>query len=264
MTAFIDSHAHLADPAFDDDRESAIARAREAGAMAVVCIGESIDAASRAATIAASHPGFVHFTAGVHPHDAAGFDPRGDPQAIRAFISRGAVAIGECGLDYHYDHSPRELQRRAFAEQLTLARELDKPVVVHTREAEADTAAMVTEAGAAGVRGVLHCYTGSHTLAEAGLAAGWYVSLSGIVTFKKWDDDALVRLIPDDRLLLESDSPYLAPVPQRGQRNEPAFVRFTVARVAHVRGVTPETLGDTTAANAARLFGFPFPPRSEL
>jgi TatD DNase family protein len=263
MTTFIDSHAHLADPAFDADRDAAIERARAAGAAAVVCIGESLAAAERAASIASAHTGFIHFTAGVHPHDAAGFDPTRDPAAISELVSRGAVAIGECGLDYHYDHSPRELQRRAFAAQLALAKELDRPVVVHTREAEADTAAMVAEAGAAGVRGVLHCFTGSHTLADVGLAAGWCVSLSGIVTFKKWDDDALVRHIPEDRLLVESDSPYLAPVPHRGQRNEPAFVSFTVARVAAVRGVPAAALGRATAANAARLFAFPFSPRSE-
>jgi TatD DNase family protein len=264
MTPFIDSHAHLADPAFDSDRDAAIERARAAGAHSIVCIGESVDAARRAADIAAAHAGFIHFTAGVHPHDAAQFDPVRDPESIKELIAAGAVAIGECGLDYHYDHSPRELQRRAFAAQLALARELDKPVVVHTREAEADTAAMVAEAGAAGVRGVLHCFTGSHALADVGLSAGWFVSLSGIVTFKKWDDDALVRLVPSDRLLVESDSPYLAPVPHRGQRNEPAFVSFTVARVAAVRGVSPESLGRTTAANAAALFGFPFSPRNEL
>jgi TatD DNase family protein len=264
MTAFIDSHAHLADPAFDADREAVVERARATGAQAIVCIGESIAAGRRAAAIATQHPGFVHATAGVHPHDAAGFDPLRDPEAITELVAGGAVAIGECGLDYHYDHSPRELQRRAFAAQLALARELDRPVVVHTREAEADTMAMVAEAGAAGVRGILHCFTGSHALAEVGLAAGWYVSLSGIVTFKKWSDDALVRLIPDDRLLVESDSPYLAPVPHRGQRNEPAFVSFTVARVAGVRGVSPAALGGTTAANAARLFGFPSFPRNEL
>jgi len=260
---FVDSHAHLAAPEFDADRAEAIARARDAGARAVVCIGESVTAGERAAALAAAHPGFIFATAGVHPHDAADFDPIRDPAAISALVSRGAVAIGECGLDYHYDHSPRELQRRAFASQLALARELDRPVVVHTREAEADTAAMVREAGTAGVRGVLHCYTGSHALAETGLAAGWYVSLSGIVTFKKWDDDALIRLVPDDRLLVESDSPYLAPVPHRGRRNEPAFVSLTLARVAAVRGVSDVTLGEVTAANTARLFGLPFSPRSD-
>lgn len=254
---FVDSHSHLADPAFEDDRDAVIERARGAGAAAVVCIGESIAAAERAAAIARAHPRFVFATAGVHPHDAADFDPLRDPAAIRDLVSLGAVAIGECGLDYHYDHSPREQQRRAFAAQLALARELDRAVVVHTREAEADTLAMVTEAGRAGVRGVLHCYTGSHALAEAALGVEWYVSFSGIVTFKRWDDDALIRLVPDDRILVESDAPYLAPVPNRGKRNEPAWVSFTVARVAAARGVDPSALGKSAAANTARLFGLP-------
>jgi TatD DNase family protein len=254
MIEFIDSHAHLADPAFDADRESVIQRARAAGAVAVVCIGESIAAGERAAAIASAHADFVFSTAGVHPHDAASFDPRTDPDSIRAIIARGAVAIGECGLDYHYDHSPRDLQRRAFASQLALASELARPVVVHTRDAEEDTEAMVAEAGAAGVRGVLHCYTGSHRLAEAAISAGWHVSFSGIVTFKKWDDDALIRLVPDDRLLVESDSPFLAPVPNRGKRNEPAWVSFTVARVAAARGVDAAALGALTAENAVRFF----------
>lgn len=263
LTAFVDSHAHLADPAFDGDRDATIERARITGALAVVSIGESLDAARRAEQIAAAYPGFVFFTAGVHPHDAAGFDPVRDPDAIRELVARGAVAIGECGLDAHYDHSPRELQRRAFAAQLAVARELDRPVVVHTRDAEDDTAAMVAEAGAAGVRGVLHCYTGSHRLAEIALGVGWYVSFSGIVTFKKWDDHALIRLVPDDRLLVESDSPYLAPVPNRGKRNEPAWVSFTVARVAAARGVDAATLGEQTAANAVKLFGLSLSSRSD-
>lgn len=260
---FIDSHAHLADPAFDADRDAVINRARAAGAIAVVCIGESIAAAERAATIATVHPGFAFATAGVHPHDAASFDPRSDPASIRALVVRGAVAIGECGLDYHYAHSPRDLQRRAFASQLTLASELARPVVVHTREAENDTAAMIAEAGRAGVRGVLHCYTGSHELAEAALSVGWHVSFSGIVTFKKWDDDALIRLVPDDRLLVESDSPYLAPVPNRGKRNEPGWVSFTVARVAAVRGVDAAALGEQTAQNAVRFFDLSTLSRSD-
>ncbi len=255
MSVFLDSHAHLADPAFDVDRDAAVSRARLAGALGAVCIGESVAAAERASLLAQANPGFVWFTAGVHPHDAADFDDTRDASSLKALVQRGAVAIGECGLDYHYDHSPRLMQRRAFALQLALARELDRPVVVHTREAEDDTRAMVVEAGAAGVRGVLHCYTGTAPLAEAALAAGWYVSFSGIVTFKKWDRDDVVRLVPADRLLVESDSPYLAPVPHRGRRNEPAWVSLTVARVAAVRGVDPSALGEITARNAARLFG---------
>jgi len=261
VTGFIDSHAHLADPVFDDDRDAVVSRLRDAGGRAVVCIGESIDAGQRAAALSSAHPGFVFATAGVHPHDAASFDQARDPDAIRELITRGAVAVGECGLDYHYDHSPRDAQRRAFAAQLVLAKESDRPVVVHTRDAEDDTRAMVVEAGRAGVRGVLHCYTGSEALAEAALGVGWYVSFSGIVTFKNWANDAVIRRVPDDRLLVESDSPYLAPVPNRGRRNEPAWVSFTVARVGAVRGVEPASLAATTTRNAMRLFGLS--PHSE-
>jgi TatD DNase family protein len=252
---FLDSHAHLADPAFDSDRSDVIARARTAGAVAVVAIGESLAAAARAREIAAGNPGFVYFTAGVHPHDAASFDPVGDPAAIRAEVEQGAVAIGECGLDYHYDHSPRPLQRRAFAAQLALAGETRRPVVVHTREAEEDTTAIVREAGAAGIGGVLHCFTGSHALAHAALESGWYISFSGIVTFKKWVDDDLLRLVPDDRLLVESDSPYLAPVPHRGKRNEPGWVARTVERIAVARGTSADAVGDLAVSNAIRFFG---------
>jgi TatD DNase family protein len=257
MTGFVDSHTHLADPAFDDDRAAVVARARAAGALAVVCIGESIATAHRAARLHVEYPGFVFFTAGVHPHDAASFDDARDADAIRSLVAQGAVAVGECGLDYHYDHSPRDAQRRVFAAQLALARELGRPVVVHTRDAEADTRDMIIEAGDNGVRGVLHCYTGSHALAEAALRMGWFVSFSGIVTFRKWDNDALIRLVPDDRLLVESDAPYLAPVPNRGKRNEPAWVSLTVARVAAARGVDAASLAASTTRNAIRLFTLP-------
>jgi len=254
MMEYVDSHVHLADPAFDADRESVVERALQAGATALVCIGESLDAAARSAELAVRFPGVCFHTAGVHPHDAATFDAARDVDAIRREVARGAVAIGECGLDYHYDHSPRDRQRSAFGAQLALARELGCPIVVHTREAEDDTGAMVEEAGRNGVVGVLHCYTGSLVLAETAIAAGWYVSFSGIITFKRWTDDALLRAIPDDRLLVESDAPYLAPVPYRGKRNEPAWVSLTAARLAGARSVEPATIGSLTAINARRLF----------
>ena len=252
---FVDSHVHLADPAFDDDRDTVIERARQTGATQLVCIGESLDAARRCRELARRFPGVCYHTAGVHPHDAADFDATRDLEAIRAEVEQGAVAIGECGLDYHYDHSPRERQRAAFGGQLALAAELRRPVVVHTREAEDDTRAMVEDAGRSGVVGVLHCYTGSLALAEAALSVGWFVSFSGIVTFKRWDADDLVRAVPGDRLLVESDAPYLAPVPHRGKRNEPAWVALTVARVAGARGVDAAAIGVRTASNARRLFG---------
>ncbi|HEY7237084.1 MAG TPA: TatD family hydrolase [Gemmatimonadaceae bacterium] len=254
MTLFIDSHAHLADAAFDCDRTEVIERARAAGARAIVCIGESPAASLRARTIAEAHPGFVFFTAGIHPHDASSFARERDLQPLEVQLRSGARAVGECGLDYHYDNSPRDQQREAFAAQLDIAHRLSLPVVVHTRDAEDDTRALVRDAGRRGVIGVLHCYTGSRELAQDALDVGWYVSFSGIITFKNWTDDGLLRSIPDDRLLAESDSPYLAPVPHRGQRNEPAWVSLTVARLAAARQTTPEAIGAHVAANACHLF----------
>ena len=217
--------------------------------------------ARRARDIAATHPGFVFHTAGVHPHDAASFDPRADMQAIRDEIAHGAVALGECGLDYHYDHSPRDQQRRAFSAQLALASELKLPVVVHTREAADDTAAMVREAGHAGVVGIMHCFSGPPALAEVAVEAGWFISFAGIITFKKWADDALLRLPPADRLLVESDAPYLAPVPYRGKRNEPSYVSHTVLKLAEARGLSAERMGDVVTENARRCFALaPTPP----
>ncbi|HLV24727.1 MAG TPA: TatD family hydrolase [Gemmatimonadales bacterium] len=265
MAEFLDSHAHLASEAFDPDRGDVISRAREAGATAVICIGESLDAASRASGIAAANRGFVWHTAGIHPHDAADFDAARDIPGIREHVvEHGAVAVGECGLDYHYDHSPREQQRRALDAQLALAAELNAPIVLHTREAEPDTRAMLQGAGSAGIRGVLHCYTGSAELAVTGLQAGWYVSFSGIITFRKWTDLELLRMVPADRILVESDSPYLAPVPNRGKRNEPAWVSHTLARLAEVRGVPVDELGRQVVGNARDLFGLAMPPAGGL
>ena len=255
MPVFADSHVHLADPAFDGDRDAVIAAAREAGAKALVCIGESPDAADRARGIAEGHAGFVWHTAGMHPHDAANFDAGRDLPRIREHLENGAVAVGECGLDYHYDNSPREVQREIFSAQLRLAAETGKPLIVHSREAVDDTAAMVREAGEAGVRGVLHCFTGPASLAEVALTAGWYLSFAGVITFKKWADDGLIRSIPADRTLVESDAPYLAPVPFRGKRNEPAHVALTLAHVAEVRALDVETMGELVVGNTTQLFG---------
>lgn len=256
MATFVDSHVHLADPAFDGDRTDVIERARHTGARALVCIGESIAAAARARAVAERQPGFVYFTAGVHPHDAYAFERDRDIPAIREMMAAGAVAVGECGLDYHYDHSPRTRQLAALEAQLDVARETGRPLVVHTREAVEDTRDVVRRAGEAGVRGVLHCFTGPRELAETALDAGWYLSFSGVVTFRKWADDALLRFPPADRVLVESDAPYLAPVPHRGKRNEPSWVRLTLARVADARGVPADAFGAACVANSGRLFGF--------
>jgi TatD DNase family protein len=259
MTVFADSHVHLADPAFTEDVDAVIERARAAGARALVCIGESPAAALRAQALALRHPGFVAHTCGVHPHDAASWDSERDSEAIRMAVREGAVAVGECGLDYHYDTAPRDQQRAVVRAQLALAAELHRPMVLHTRDAEEDTTALLQEAASAGVGGVLHCFTGSRDLADAGIDAGWFVSFSGIVTFRSWTDDGLLQSVPDDRLLVESDAPYLAPVPHRGKRNESAFVGITLARVAAARGVSVDVLGRLTLQNTMRFFSLSEP-----
>lgn len=255
MTAFADSHVHLASPAFADDAEAVVLRAREAGAQLLVCIGETPAAAVRARDVAARHPDLVRHTCGVHPHEASSWDGVRDAEAIREAVALGAVAIGECGLDYHYDFAPRVEQRAALDAQLGLAAELNRPIVLHTRDAEDDTADMLRDAESAGVRGVLHCYTGSWQLAERGLAAGWYVSFSGIITFRNWSDEALLRDVPIDRLLVESDAPYLAPVPHRGKRNESSWVPRTIERLAAARGVGGADLAARTLQNTRVFFG---------
>lgn len=260
MTVFADSHVHLADAAFTDDVDAVIERARAAGARALVCIGESPAAALRAQSIAARYPGVVFHSCGVHPYDAASWNADRDLAAIRAAASNSAVAVGECGLDYTYETSTPEQQRTALYAQLEVAAELALPMVLHTREAEADTITFLADAERAKVGGVLHCFTGSRALAEAGIAAGWYVSFSGIITFRSWTDEALLRMVPDDRILVESDAPYLAPVPHRGKRNESAFVSLTLAHLAQIRGTSADVLGFTALANTRRLFALPEPP----
>ena len=250
----IDSHAHVAGVRFDADRPVVLQRAWDAGLAHIVIIGETSDAAR---DLARSDPSRLSFTAGVHPHEAHTFDATREMAAIRSLITDGAVAIGECGLDYHYDHSPRLEQIAAFEAQLDLASECGLPVVVHSRDADADTQRMIRNAASRGVAGVLHCFTGSPELARVAVDAGWYVSISGIATFKTWERDDVVAMVPDDQLLVETDAPYLAPVPHRGKRNEPAFLPSTIERIAMVRGTSAASLAKITARNAIRLFRLP-------
>ncbi len=252
---FIDSHSHLADAIFDEDRGAVIERAAAAGAAAVVCIGASLADAARARDLAAQYP-LLRWTAGIHPQEAGTFNAATDLPALEALLDAGAVAIGECGLDFHYDDAPKDRQHEAFEAQLALAAERSLPVIVHTREAEMHTGIMIDRAARDGVIGVLHCYTGSLALAQRALGYGWYVSFSGIITFKSWTDLELLRAIPDDRVLVESDAPYLAPVPRRGKRNEPAWVAHTIDRLADVRGIAPDLMASRCAENTERLFGF--------
>jgi len=249
----IDSHAHLDEY---EDREQVIARAREAGLVHVVLIGQWPDP-RRAVELARSDRGFFSATAGVHPHDAAQATDADFEQLTRLCADPDVAAVGECGLDFHYDRSPREVQREVFARQIRLAKAVRKPLVVHTREADEETAQILErELGPDG--GVIHCFTSDWTAAQRYLALGMSLSFSGALTFKNADAirDAAARA-PLDRILVETDCPFLAPVPLRGKRNEPAFVTHTAARLAEVRGVPLAEIEKATTGNARRALRLP-------
>jgi TatD DNase family protein len=255
----IDTHCHLAASDYDADRPEVLERAWAAGVGRVVVIGESPEAAERALALGQGEPRLAA-TAGLHPHEASRWSEE-TREWLRSMLRRpGVVAAGEMGLDYHYDHSPREAQRAAFEDQLRLAREAGQPVVIHAREADDDVAALLR--AHPDVTAILHSFSGGPGLLRAGLDLRHYVSFSGMVTFRNWQLDDAVRAVPIDRLLLETDGPYLAPVPHRGRRNEPAFVRHVAERVAAVRGMPVDALVAATGENAARVFRRPPPSGS--
>ena len=254
MLALVDAHCHLGDAAFDGDRPAVLARAAAAGVGHVVVIGESLAGSARAATLAREHPG-LSATAGVHPHEAASWNAAAPARLRELLIGPELVAVGETGLDYHYDRSPRPAQRAAFEGQLALAAELGKPVVIHARDADADMAAMLKALGPRPPVVVLHSFSSGDAVWDAGMAINAYFSFSGMITFKNWTLQHRVRECPADRLLVETDAPYLAPAPHRGKRNEPAFVRAVAERAAALRAESPETLMQRTTDNARRCFG---------
>lgn len=252
----IDSHCHLDDARFDADREAAIERARQAGVETMLAVGTGagppdLEAAIR---LADSHAP-IYATVGVHPHDAS-------KAAAETFKRLGALlahpkvlALGETGLDYHYNFSPPEVQRAVFARQLEMARAAARPVVIHTREAWAETLRLIGESGVRS--GIMHCFSEGPEEAEQALGLGFHVSFAGVVTFPKaLRVQAAARMVPEDRLLVETDAPYLAPVPHRGKRNEPAFVVETARKLAELRGVPLERIAAVTADNFRKLFGF--------
>jgi TatD DNase family protein len=248
----VDTHCHLASDAYAPDRAAVLERAWAAGVGHIVIIGESEAAAEAAFGLAATEDR-LSVVAGVHPHDATAWGPEKAGWLRAVLPDPRVVALGEIGLDHHYDYSPRDRQLVAFEAQLGLAAELGLPVVIHAREADDDIAAVLRNHGA--VPSVLHSYSSGPALLRAGLDLGHYFSFSGMVTFRNWTLDDAIRAVPLDRLLLETDGPYLAPVPLRGKRNEPAFVRYTAERVAQVRGITVTDLIAATDQNAARIFG---------
>jgi len=249
----IDSHCHLDDEQFDADREETIARARAAGVEAMMAIGTGdgppdLEVAVR---LAEQYP-FIHATVGVHPHYAAKATEETFVR-LRELASHPKVqAIGEIGLDYHYDFSPRDMQRAVFERQLALAAEAAKPVVIHTREAWEDTLDILRSRWQGG--GIMHCFTGDEQQAREALDLDFHLAFGGVLTFPKADDvRQAARITPADRLLVETDCPYLAPVPRRGKRNEPAFLLETVRRLAEVRGVRPEEIAEQTTGNFEQL-----------
>ena len=254
----IDSHCHIDVAEFDVDREDVVARARAAGLAEMLVVGSLDEGVGLERALAVGERFALPVAAGVHPHEARSWDTHVEEKLRGLARERRIVAIGEIGLDFHYDHSPRPAQREAFRRQVHLARDVDLPVVIHTREADEETITVLEEEGASETGGVLHCFTGGLELARRCLGLGLCVSFSGIVAFPRAElIRRVAREIPDDRLLVETDAPYLAPPPHRGQRNEPAFVVEVARHVAALRGVEPEAVGALALRNYARLFRRP-------
>jgi TatD DNase family protein len=262
MLPIVDSHCHL-DPESDEfrpDLPAVLERARAAGLLAMVCVGSGGDLATaeRAVALAAKEPD-VFAAVGISPHDAIKVEPDFWPALEQLAKQPRVVAIGETGLEYFYDHSPRETQRDVFARFLQLANAVNRPVICHVRDAHDDVIAML-RTSRPDLGGVIHCYSGNVEYARQYLDLGMHLSFSGVITFKKADDiRAAAAYAPADRILVETDAPYLAPIPFRGQRNEPAYILKTLEAVARVRSISPSRAAETTTANAFRLFDLRVP-----
>lgn len=259
MTASIslfDTHAHLDFPKLSDDIDGVIARATDAGVRRIVTIGASdgLDSNYRALEIARRFE-HIHCSAGIHPHDAHLCDDETFAIIADEFAELPeVVAIGETGLDYHYDNSPRQVQKDVFRRFLRLAQKVDKPIIIHSRDADDDTVEILRDEGSK--NGILHCFTGSAKMAKEVLDLDFYISFSGIVSFGSAGElRDIAASVPADRILVETDAPFLAPSPKRGKTNEPAFVRHTAAAVAKARGESLEELAQQSYANACRIYG---------
>ncbi|HEY0144893.1 MAG TPA: TatD family hydrolase [Methylovirgula sp.] len=250
----IDSHCHLDFPDFAAECDNVVARARDAGVKRMITISTLVSKFAEIRALAETYDD-VYCTVGTHPMNASAEQVSVEDLVALAQYEK-CVGIGEAGLDYHYDDTPRDLAAQVFRTHIAAARQTELPLVIHARDADTDMAAILEDEMGKGLfKAILHCFTSTRKLAETGLALGLYVSFSGIVTFKNSDElRAIARDVPDDRLLVETDAPFLAPVPYRGKRNEPAYVAETAKIVAEVRGVTPTQLGALTTANVLRLF----------
>ncbi len=252
----IDTHCHLDENYFEEGADEVLSRAREAGVRAFVCIGVGSREASEAAVAMASERQDVVATVGVHPHDASTSTQAMDGVLRDLCHSTLVVAVGEVGLDFHYDHSPRDVQREVFRRYIRIARDVKKPLVIHTRNAPDETLAILEEENAREVGGIIHCFSEDLAFARRALELDFDLSFSGIVTFKNATNiQEVARWAPADRILVETDSPYLAPVPLRGKRCEPAYVAHTARFVAELRGVSLEEIAEKTSDNAVRRLG---------
>ena len=257
----VDSHCHLDFPALAEDLSGVLERARAAGVAVIQTIGTRLASAAQVVALAQAHPG-VYCALGVHPHHAAKDRVEDATALLRYSEHPRVIGIGESGLDYYYEHTPREVQARLFRLHIAAARQSGLPLVVHTRDADHDTIGILEEEMAAGpFSGVIHCYSSSPELAHRALALGLHLGIGGVLTFKRSEElRATVRELPLERLLLETDAPYLAPEPFRGKRNEPAFVAQVAARLAEIRGVPVAAIERATSANFFRLFAKAKPP----
>jgi TatD DNase family protein len=259
MIAVVDTHCHLADPRLRGEVDDVLARAREAGVRTIVSVGAigSIETDRMTVEIAERNPD-VWAAVGVHPHDAKDCDSTSIVQLRELARAPKVVAIGESGLDFHYTHSPAAAQEESLRRHLELAAEMEKPIVIHCRDAEQRLVEIVREVGIPPRGGVIHCFTGDEAAAREFLALGFYISFSGILTFKNAEPiRQAARIVAQDRLLVETDAPYLAPEPYRGRRNEPSYVVKTLEILAKLREVNVAALGSQTLANSARVFGIP-------
>ncbi len=251
----IDTHAHLASDAFADDIEAVLERAAAAGVHNIVCVADDVGAAKRGLELAERYGPQVVATAGIHPHQAAAATPDDLAELARIIEEGKVVAVGEIGLDYHYDFAPVDVQQEVCRHQVRLAKQARLPVILHSRKAEHDVLRILEEEQADEIGGVMHCFWGDAEAARRTLDLGFYIGVGGPVTFKNTDDlRSVLADVPLERIIIETDSPYLAPVPHRGKRNEPAYVAETAAALARLFGVSVETVAEQTTANARRLF----------
>ncbi len=262
---FIDSHCHIDGEQFDADRDAVVQRAQETGVVAMLNIGTGDPHSGeieRAVTVAERYDN-VYAAVGVHPHDAKLYDDAAEEHLMDLASREKVIAWGEIGLDYYYDHSPREVQRDVFRRQIRTARSLDLPIIIHSRDADDETVEILTEeCSYNGFRGIMHCFGGTPAMAEALMKIGFMISFAGNVTFKKAENlrDA-ARVVPLDRLLIETDCPFLTPIPFRGKRNEPSFVAHTATFLAEMYGIETETLAQATTSNFLSFFDLPDPSK---